>query len=184
MRTASERSRASWAAAGQRCWTSPSRCAAVGADVRGPGAVMTDNHAVYVALSERLERLRHRQLSQASASVEFLREILELAQQVTAVERADDSGDLDSVSVLPDPNVGALTQIFREYAPPDVPVIIENVVTDIDTIVRQVRFTGWTQTQNGDRTVRREIRLILKKYGLPSTGDLFDHAYAYIRENY
>jgi type I restriction enzyme, R subunit len=46
------------------------------------------NHPVYVALSERLERLRHRQLSQASASVEFLREILDLAQQVTAVERA------------------------------------------------------------------------------------------------
>ena len=51
-------------------------------------------------------------------------------------------------------------------------------------IVRQVRFTGWTQTQNGDRTVRREIRLVLKKYALPSTGELFDHAYAYIRENY
>jgi type I restriction enzyme R subunit len=142
------------------------------------------SHPVYVALSERLERLRHRQLSQASASVEFLREILDLAQQVTAVERADDSGDLNSVSILPDPNVGALTQIFREYAPPGVPVIIENVVTDIDTIVRQVRFTGWTQTQNGDRTVRREVRLTLKKYGLPSAGELFDRAYAYIRENY
>jgi len=142
------------------------------------------NHPVYIALSERLERLRHRQLSQASASVEFLRDILDLAQQVTAVERADDSGELDSVSILPDPNVGALTQIFREYAPPDAPVIIENVVTDIDTIVRQVRFTGWTQTQNGDRTVRREVRLTLKKYGLPSAGELFDRAYAYIRENY
>ena len=144
----------------------------------------SQNHPVYVALSERLERLRHRQLSQASASVEFLREILDLAQQVTAVERADDRGDLESVSVLPDPNIGALTQIFREYAPPDVPVIIENVVADIDTIVRQVRFTGWTQTQSGDRAVRVEIRLTLKKYGLPSAGELFDRAYAYIRENY
>jgi len=57
---------------------------------------------------------------------------------------------------------------LAEYAPSDVPVIIENVVTDIDTIVRQVRFTGWSQTQNGDRTVRREIRLVLKKYALPS----------------
>jgi type I restriction enzyme R subunit len=142
------------------------------------------NHPVYVALSERLERLRHRQLSQASASVEFLHEILDLAQQVTAVERADDTGELDSVSVLPDPNVGALTQILREYAPPDIPLIVENVVTDIDTIVRQVRFTGWTHTQNGDRTVRREVRLTLKKYGLPSAGELFDRAYAYIRENY
>jgi type I restriction enzyme R subunit len=43
------------------------------------------------------------------------------------------------VSVLPDRNVGALTQIFREYAPPDIPVIIENVVTDIDTIERGTR---------------------------------------------
>jgi len=65
-----------------------------------------------------------------------------------------------------------------------VPVIIENIVADIDTIVRQVRYTGWNETQEGDRTVRKEVRLILKKYGLPTTGDLFDRAYAYIRENY
>jgi len=141
-------------------------------------------HPVYVALSERLERLRTRQLTQAAASVEFLKEILELAQQVVAVERADDEGRIDEVDLLPDPNVGALTQILREYAPPDVPVIVENVVADIDTIVKQVRFTGWTATQSGDRTVRREVRLILHKYGLPTTGDLFDQAYAYIRENY
>ena len=57
-------------------------------------------------------------------------------------------------------------------------------MNDIDTIVRQVRFTGWSHTQNGDRTVRREVRLTLKKYGLPTTGELFDRAYAYIRENY
>jgi type I restriction enzyme R subunit len=139
---------------------------------------------VYVKLSERLERLRTRQLSQASASVEFLRELLELARQVTMVERADDEGHLDDEGLLPDPNVGALTQIFQEYAPPETPVIIENVVADIDTIVRQVRFTGWNNTQNGDRTVRKEVRLILKKYSLPTTGELFDRAYAYIRENY
>jgi type I restriction enzyme R subunit len=141
-------------------------------------------HPVYVAVSERLERLHTRQVTQAAASVEFLKEILDLAQQVVAVERADDEGHLDEVSILPDPNVGALTQILREYAPPDTPVIIENVVTDIDAIVRQVRFTGWTQTQSGDRTVRREVRLVLKKYGLPTTGELFDRAYGYIRTNY
>jgi hypothetical protein len=104
------------------------------------------------AVGHHLTRQQHRHLSQRARPAEHPgheragrlhllrhrrhREILELAQQVTAVERADDNGDLDSVSVLPDPNVGALTQIFREYAPPDVPVIIENVVTDIDTIVR------------------------------------------------
>ena len=142
------------------------------------------NHPVYVAISERLERLRSRQITQAAASVEILKELLDVAKHVTAAERADDAGQIDAVSILPDPNVGALTQILREYAPPDVPVIIENIVADIDTIVRQVRFTGWNQTQEGDRTVRKEVRLILKKYGLPTTGELFDRAYAYIRENY
>jgi type I restriction enzyme R subunit len=138
-------------------------------------------HPIYVALSQRLERLRQAQLDQASASVEFLRELLELAQQVTAAEKADDTGGLD---LLPDPNVGALTQILREFAPPGVPVIIESVVTDIDSIVKQVRFTGWNSTQAGDRVVRREVRAILKKYGLPTTGELFDRAYSYIHENY
>jgi type I restriction enzyme, R subunit len=32
--------------------------------------------------------------------------------------------------------------------------------------------------------VRRELRMVLKKYVLPLTGPLFDNAYAYIRENY
>jgi type I restriction enzyme R subunit len=141
-------------------------------------------HSVYIALSERLERLRSRQLTHAAASVRFLRELLELARQVVAVERADDEGRLDELDLLPDPNVGALTQILRKYAPTDTPVIVENVVSDVDTIVRQVRFTGWSQTQSGDRTVRRELRLILKKYGLPTTGELFDRAHAYVRENY
>jgi hypothetical protein len=45
------------------------------------------SHPVYVALSERLERLRHRQLSQASASVEFLREMLDLAQHSLATPK-------------------------------------------------------------------------------------------------
>jgi type I restriction enzyme R subunit len=142
------------------------------------------DHDVFVALSDRLERLRRAQLDKASASVEFLRELLDLAQQVTAAEQADDEGRLDLPGLLPDPHIGALTQILEEYRPPNVPVIIEEVVAAIDEVVRQVRFTGWNETQAGDRTVRRELRLLLKRYGLPTTRDLFDRAYAYIRENY
>ena len=142
------------------------------------------NHPVWVRLSERLERLRRLQLDQAQASVEFLSELFDLARQVTAAEKADDEGRLDDLSLLPDPNVGALTQILREYAPPNTPVIIEEVVSEIDAIVKQVRFTGWTTSQPGDRTVRKELKLTLKKFGLPTGGELFDRAYAYIRENY
>lgn len=141
-------------------------------------------HPVYVELSDRLERLRQHQLEQATASIEFLRELLELARQLTVAEKADDEGRLEELSLLPDPNLGALTQILQEYAPPDTPVIIEEVVQTIDEIVRQVRFTGWTTSQPGDRTVRRELRQVLKRFGLPTTGELFNRAYAYIRENY
>jgi type I restriction enzyme R subunit len=141
-------------------------------------------HAAYVALSDRLERLRTAQLQRATASVEFLREILELAREVTAVEKLDGEGTLDDLTLLPDPKIGALTQILHEYAPPETPDIIEEVVNDIDAIVRQAAVTGWTSSQPGDRAVRLEIRKTLKKYGLPPSGELFDRAYAYIRENY
>lgn len=144
----------------------------------------TDGHSVFVTLSERLDRLRRSQLDKASASIEFLREILQLAQQVTAAEKAEEEGRLDEPGLLPDPNIGALSQILEEFRPENVPVIIDEVVSDVDEVVRQVRFTGWNETQTGDRTVRKELRLILKRYGLPTTGELFDRAYAYIRENY
>lgn len=141
-------------------------------------------HPYWVELSERLERLRKAQIGRAEASIEFLRELLEVARQVTAAERAEDEGGPSALALLPDPKLGALTQILREYAPPDVPVIVEQVVTDIDAIVKQVRFTGWQTSQPGDRQVRVELRKTLAKHVLPTTGELFDRAYAYIRENY
>lgn len=55
---------------------------------------------------------------------------------------------------------------------------------DIDAIVRQVRLAGWADTQNGDREVRKEIRLVLKRCGLPTTGEVFDRTYGYVRESY
>lgn len=141
-------------------------------------------HPVYIGLAERLERLRRASLDRAEASVEFLREILGLAKDLTVAEKAEDEGGTESLSLLPDPKVGALTQILAEYGPPDTPVIVEEVVADIDAIVKQVRFAGWADTQNGDRAVRREIRLVLKRFALPTTGELFDRTYGYIRENY
>lgn len=141
-------------------------------------------HRYWIELSERLERLRRSQLDRVEANVAFLRELLDLARRVTAAERAEDEGGAEALSVLPDPNLGALTQILREYGPPEVPGIVEEVVRSIDEIVRQVRFSGWQTSQPGDRQVRNEVRKVLKKFGLPLTGELFDRAYAYIRENY
>ncbi len=44
--------------------------------------------------------------------------------------------------------------------------------------------TGWQASREGDRTVKFEIRKAFKKFGLEPTGELFDHAYAYVAEHY
>ena len=98
-------------------------------------------------------------------------------------EKADDEGRIADVKVV-DPRKGALTQIFESYKPEGVPVVIENVVEQVDSLVTPVRNTGWQSSHPGDRMVRQELRLILKNNGLPPAGELFDHAYAYISENY
>ena len=140
-------------------------------------------HPVWASLSERLEALRKSTIDSAAASVEFLKRLLELAKDLVEAEKAQQTGRLDELKVV-DPDRGALTQIFAEYAPPGVPVVIENLVEQIDAIVRPVRGTGWQTSQPGDREVRRQIRLVLRNHGLPAQGELFDRAYAYIREHY
>lgn len=140
-------------------------------------------HAVWRSLAERLEALRRARMESARDSVDFLKSLLELARAVVGAERAESQGRLDEFEVL-DPDRGALTQILEEYAPPETPVIVENVVEQIDAIVKPVRGTGWQHSQPGDREVRRQLRLVLKNNGLRPQGELYDRAYAYIREHY
>jgi type I restriction enzyme R subunit len=142
------------------------------------------SHPAYKSLSERLERLRERQLAKAHDSVDFLRDLLDLARDLAAAEKAEDTSGAAGLDLLPDPNVGALTQIFEEYRPEGVPVIVGKVVTDIDAIVKEVRWDGWNNSKEGDKAVRIATRKVLVRYGLPASGELFDHAYAYVAENY
>jgi type I restriction enzyme R subunit len=138
---------------------------------------------VWQSLADRLELLRNERIQTATASVEFLKMLLALAQDVLRAERADADGTIESIVVV-DPRRGALSQILEEYAPPGVPVMVETVVEKIDELVQPVRGSGWQSSSPGDREVRREIRLVLKNAGLPITGELYDRTYAYIRENY
>jgi len=142
------------------------------------------DHHVYKSLAERLDQLRQRTVERSRDSMDILREIFELAKDVTAAEAAEDANGTRGLDLLPDPNVGALTQIFEEYAPKDTPVIVGQVVHDIDAIVKEVRYDGWSATQQGDRLVRIEVRKVLVKYALPAQGELFDRAHAYIAEHY
>ena len=143
----------------------------------------TDTHRVWTILSERLNKLRAAKLASAEASVEFLKNLMELARDLIRAERADIEGTLDQIKIL-DPRTGALTQIFNEYAPAERAVITEQVVEEVDAIVAPVRGTGWQTSAPGDQRVKRELRLALRKFGLKPTGELFDRAYAYVKENY
>ena len=77
-----------------------------------------------------------------------------------------------------------MTELFEEAKNGDTPIIVEKVVSDIDEIVRHVRFNGWQSTHAGEREVKKALRKTLFKYKLHEDQDLFDRAYEYIRTYY
>ncbi len=64
------------------------------------------------------------------------------------------------------------------------PVMFGRVVADIDEIVKYVHFPGWQQTIAGEREIQRALRRTLLKYQLHHEKELFDQAYAYIKQCY
>ena len=130
------------------------------------------------ALGERLEELRLRHEQGLLVSIEFLKELLELARDVVEAE-----GSIEPPS-KEDRGKAALTELFEEVRNDDTPIIVERIVNDIDEIVRYVRFDGWQATHAGERQVRRALRRTLFKYRLHQDQGLFDRAYGYIREHY
>jgi hypothetical protein len=51
---------------------------------------------------------------------------------------------------------------------------IKRIVTDIDEIVRHVRFPGWQHTSAGEREVKKALRKTLLKYQLHQESELFE----------
>ena len=129
-------------------------------------------------LGERLEALKERHEQGLLTSVEFLKELLNLARDVVSAERAAPPIEREAQGKA------ALTQLFEEARNPETPIIVERVVNDIDEIVRVVRFDGWQSTHAGEREVKLALRKTLFKYRLHQDQELFDRAYGYIREYY
>ena len=129
-------------------------------------------------LGERLEALKERHEQGLLTSVEFLKELLNLARDVVSAERAAPPIEREAQGKA------ALTQLFEEARNPETPIIVERVVNDIDEIVRVVRFDGWQSTHAGEREIKLALRKTLFKYRLHQDQDVFDRAYGYIREYY
>ena len=132
----------------------------------------------FKALAERLEDLKNRHKQVLLTSVEFLKELLNLAKDVVASEQAEPPIEEE------ERGKAALTELFEEAKNGDTPIIVEKVVSDIDEIVRHVRFNGWQNTHAGEREVKKALRKTFFKYKLHQDLELFDRAYEYIRTYY
>jgi type I restriction enzyme, R subunit len=139
---------------------------------------------VYQSLAARIEKLRQKAITSVEESLAFLEQALQIAQNVVAADRAAEEGRLEELEPLVDPKRGALTQIVEENTPPGLHKIVPDIVFRIDSIVQEVAYTGWTESDAGDKKVRKELRATLKNFGLPVTGQLFNETYEYVRENY
>ena len=132
----------------------------------------------FKTLSERLEALRDKAEKGLITSIEFVKELCKIAKDTIQAEKelAD--------SVQEKTPQAALTELFLELKTDQTPAVVERIVTDIDAIVRIVRFPGWQNTVSGEREVQKSLRKALLKYSLHKDQDLFDRAYAYIKEYY
>lgn len=132
----------------------------------------------FILLGERLEKIRERHEQGLLNSLDFLKELLMLAKDVVEAEQEVDPEDEQ------DKAKAALSDLFAEAKSEDTPVVVERIVTDIDEIVRLVRFPGWQSTNAGEREVQKALRkVIYVKYKIKDQ-DLFDKAYGYIRQYY
>lgn len=137
-----------------------------------------DKNAKFQKLGERLEDLKERHEQGLITSVEFLKMLIDLAKEARAAEK----------EVVPeeeeDKGKAALTELFNGVKNASTPLIVENVVDDIDEIVRIARFDGWQATVAGVKEVKKQLRTLLwMKYKLKDQA-LFDKAYSYIEMYY
>lgn len=132
----------------------------------------------FVELGKRLEELRDKAERGLINSVEFLKELIQIAKETVEAEKEVATAEHRDVAK------SALTELFLEMKTEQTPAIVERIVNDIDEIVKIVRFQGWQSTAAGEREVKQALRKTLFKYALHKEEALFDKAYEYIRQYY
>jgi type I restriction enzyme R subunit len=122
--------------------------------------------------------LRERHEQGLITSIEFLKHLLIIAREVAEAER----------TIVPEPEIdkgkAALTELFNGVKNEKTPIIVERIVTDIDGIVKIVRFEGWQNTTAGQQEVKKALRSVVwVKYKIKDN-DVFNKAYEYIEMYY
>ncbi|WP_217561873.1 type I restriction endonuclease subunit R [Paenibacillus sp. GbtcB18] len=132
----------------------------------------------FVKLGEKLENLREKYEQGLITSIEFLKLLLELAREAAEAEK----------EVVPEEEVdkgkAALTELFDGLRNSKTPIIVERIVSDIDDIVKIIRFDGWQGTTAGKQEVKKALRSVVwVKYKIKDK-EVFDKAYQYIEQYY
>lgn len=133
----------------------------------------------FVALGERLEKLRQDYEAGVIKAIEWLKGLLDAAKDTVHAER--ETGDNP---VTQKDNKQALTKLFMETRPNSTPKIVQQVVEQIDKIVKTKRFKNWQNSNSGPREIQKALLLTLNQFGLGKDGELFAKAYGYIEEHY
>ena len=139
------------------------------------------NSKEFKQLSEKLRELQERLRQQQIDSIQFLKDLLALAKEVLDTEQK-----LEQPQDKRQQARAALTELFESIKTPETPIVVENVVNDIDTQVVDIvrRFNNAFKTITGQNEVRKMLRSILwLKYKIKDN-DVFEKAYKYVEMYY
>ena len=132
-------------------------------------------------LSQKLKELQEKLRQQQIDSIQFLKDLLALAKDVLDTEK-----ELNQPKDQRQKAKDALTELFESIKTPETPIVVENVVNDIDTKVVDIvrRFNNAFKTVTGQNEVRKMLRSILwLKYKIKDN-DVFEKAYKYVAMYY
>lgn len=101
----------------------------------------------FTELGERLEKIKERHEQGFLNSLQFLKEILELAKEVLEAEKESDPQEER------DRAKEALTDLFKDAKTKNTHIIVERIVADIDDIVKNFPLSGLA-THQRRRTAR------------------------------
>lgn len=133
----------------------------------------------FVELGERLEKLRQDYEAGVIKAIDWLKALLDAAKDTVQAER-----ETGEKVVTEEDNVQALTKLFMETRPNSTPQVIQDVVEQIDKIVKAKRFDGWQNSNSGPREIQKALLVTLAQFGLGKDKELFNKAYGYIEEHY
>lgn len=136
------------------------------------------NDARFIELGKRMEKLREEHEAGLITSMAFLKALLEMAKDAARMEReVVPEDEIDKAKAM-------LTKLFQTVRVATTPVIVERIVNDIDSIVRNVRFPGWKDSPRGRIEVSKNLRkVILSKYHIKDQ-EVFAKAYSYVEQYY